>query len=45
VRKGYYIETKEDAFVMEVGGANSTEYRVLLQQIRNELDRFDRGEA
>lgn len=40
-RRGYYIETKEDAYVMEVSGANSTEYRLRLQKIRAELDRLD----
>ena len=39
VRKGYYIETNEDALVMVVGNALSTEYRLLLQDIRAELDR------
>lgn len=43
VRKGYYIETREDAYVMEVTGANSTEYRMLLQRIRHELDLYDGG--
>jgi [ribosomal protein S18]-alanine N-acetyltransferase len=38
VRKGYYVETREDAFVMIVDDARSTEYRLRLQTIRNELD-------
>ena len=38
VRKGYYIETNEDALVMVVADARSTEYRLLLQKIREELD-------
>ena len=38
VRKGYYVETREDAYVMLVGDARSTEYRLRLQAIRNELD-------
>jgi ribosomal-protein-alanine N-acetyltransferase len=38
VRKGYYIETNEDALVMVVDDARSTEYRLLLQKIREELE-------
>lgn len=37
-RKGYYIETKEDAFVMVAEGANSTDYRMRLARIREEVD-------
>ena len=37
-RKGYYIETNEDAFVMAVDEALSTDYRLRLQAIRKELD-------
>ncbi len=37
-RKGYYIETNEDAFVMTVDDALSTEYRLRLQAIRREID-------
>lgn len=37
-RKGYYIETNEDAFVMEAGDITSTEYRLLLQSIREGLE-------
>jgi ribosomal-protein-alanine N-acetyltransferase len=37
VRKGYYIETNEDAYVMEVDDSLSTEYRERLQGIRDEL--------
>jgi len=37
VRKGYYIETNEDALVMVVDDARSTNYRLLLQKIREEL--------
>lgn len=37
VRKGYYIETNEDALVMEVKGARSTDFRLRLQAIRDEL--------
>ena len=37
VRKGYYIETNEDALVMVVEDARSTHYRLLLQKIREEL--------
>ena len=38
IRKGYYIETNEDALVMVVENALSTEYRLLLSQLRAELD-------
>jgi ribosomal-protein-alanine N-acetyltransferase len=38
VRKGYYIETNEDAYIMVVGNALSTDYRLRLQRIRAELD-------
>ena len=39
VRKGYYIETNEDALVMVVKDARSTEFRLRLRSIRDELDR------
>jgi [ribosomal protein S18]-alanine N-acetyltransferase len=38
VRKGYYIETNEDAYVMVVDDALATEYRLRLRKIRAELD-------
>ena len=38
IRKGYYIETNEDALVMVVDDARSTEHRIRLQKIRDELD-------
>ena len=38
VRKGYYVETNEDALIMTVPNARSTDYRVRLQAIRDELD-------
>ena len=38
VRKGYYIETNEDALVMVVNDARSTDYRLRLQKIREELE-------
>lgn len=38
IRKGYYIETHEDALVMVVREANSTDYRLRLQAIREEID-------
>ena len=38
VRKGYYIETKEDALVMVVDDATTTEYRLRLQTLRDEID-------
>ena len=37
-RKGYYIETNEDAFVMMVDDALSTDYRLRLRAIRKEID-------
>ncbi|HYP23470.1 MAG TPA: ribosomal protein S18-alanine N-acetyltransferase [Actinomycetota bacterium] len=38
VRKGYYIETKEDALVMVVDDATTNEYRLRLQTLRDEID-------
>lgn len=43
VRKGYYIETNEDALVMVVENAMSTGYRLLLAELRAELDSLSRG--
>lgn len=37
IRKGYYIETNEDALVMVVDDARSTDYRLRLQGIREGL--------
>jgi [ribosomal protein S18]-alanine N-acetyltransferase len=37
-RKGYYIETNEDAIVMEISDLASTDYRVLLQALREEIE-------
>ncbi len=37
-RKGYYVETDEDAYIMEASGVDSTEYRLRLQSIRDELE-------
>jgi ribosomal-protein-alanine N-acetyltransferase len=37
VRKGYYIETNEDALVMVVDEIRSTDFRLRLQQLRGEL--------
>lgn len=37
-RKGYYIETNEDAYVMVVEDARSTDFRLKLAEIRAELD-------
>jgi ribosomal-protein-alanine N-acetyltransferase len=37
VRKGYYVETGEDAYVMTAERALSTDYRLRLQAIRQEL--------
>jgi len=47
IRKGYYIETNEDALIMVVEKALSTDYRLLLQSIREELEELntnDRGD-
>lgn len=41
VRKGYYIETGEDALVMVVDDALSNDYRRRLRGIRRELDALD----
>jgi [ribosomal protein S18]-alanine N-acetyltransferase len=38
LRKGYYIETHEDALVMVARAVDSTEYRLRLQRIRDEVD-------
>jgi [ribosomal protein S18]-alanine N-acetyltransferase len=43
-RKGYYIETNEDAYFMVAEGAMSTEYRMRLQNLRNEIEVALRGE-
>lgn len=45
VRKGYYIETNEDALVMVVDDAGSPEFRQRLHSIRRELDRLGGGSA
>ena len=37
-RKGYYIETNEDAYVMVVEDARSTDFRLKLADIRAELE-------
>ena len=42
VRKGYYVETNEDALVMVAEGASATDYRLRLQRIRDELATGDR---
>ena len=42
-RKGYYIETNEDAYVMAVDDALSTQYRLRLQAIRKEIDELIYG--
>jgi ribosomal-protein-alanine N-acetyltransferase len=42
-RKGYYIETKEDAFVMVAEGTGSTDYRIRLTRIRKEIDALRAG--
>ena len=36
-RKGYYIETNEDALIMVVHDATTTEYRLRLQRLREKL--------
>lgn len=38
IRRGYYIETNEDAYVMIVENARSIEHRRRLETIRNELE-------
>jgi [ribosomal protein S18]-alanine N-acetyltransferase len=43
-RKGYYIETNEDAYVMVVEDARSTDFRLRLAGIRAELEGVDAGE-
>ena len=43
VRKGYYIETNEDALIMVVEDSTTTHYRLRLQRIRDELDSFGAG--
>jgi [ribosomal protein S18]-alanine N-acetyltransferase len=43
VRKGYYIETKEDALVMVVEDATTNEYRLRLQTLRDEIDMVSGG--
>ncbi len=43
VRKGYYIETKEDALVMVVDDATTNEYRLRLQTLRDEIDAMTGG--
>jgi len=45
MRKGYYIETREDALVMEVRHADTTDYRVRLMELRRELDALEDGAA
>ncbi len=41
VRKGYYVETNEDALVMVVDDCRSNGFRERAQSIRRELDRVD----
>lgn len=42
-RKGYYIETNEDAYVMVIQDATSTELRKRLQKIRAEVNELLEG--
>jgi [ribosomal protein S18]-alanine N-acetyltransferase len=44
IRRGYYIETREDAYVMVANDANSTEYRLRLRRIREELESEEASE-
>ena len=44
MRKGYYIETNEDAIVMVVHDLLSNDQRIRLQGLRQELDRLAAGE-
>jgi [ribosomal protein S18]-alanine N-acetyltransferase len=39
-RRGYYVETNEDAFVMVVPGIDSTDYRHRLEEIRAQFSTF-----
>jgi [ribosomal protein S18]-alanine N-acetyltransferase len=43
LRKGYYIETNEDALVMEAPAVLSTDYRLRMERIRDELDSSETG--
>jgi ribosomal-protein-alanine N-acetyltransferase len=43
-RKGYYIETNEDAYFMVAEGAMTTEFRLRLQGIRDEIEEYLSGE-
>jgi ribosomal-protein-alanine N-acetyltransferase len=45
VRKGYYIETREDALVMVASDTGSTDYRLRLKEIRDELEAVLRRRA
>jgi [ribosomal protein S18]-alanine N-acetyltransferase len=45
VRRGYYIETNEDALVMVAENALSTDYRLRLQRIRVELDELSESDS
>ncbi len=45
LRKGYYIETNEDALVMTVTDALSTDYRLRLRRLRDELESDVGGRA
>jgi [ribosomal protein S18]-alanine N-acetyltransferase len=45
VRKGYYIETNEDALVMVVEDAASGAFRQRLDSIKRDLDRLGGGSA
>lgn len=42
-RKGYYIETKEDALVMLVEGVSSGDYRKRLREIAEEVDAWEKA--
>lgn len=44
-RKGYYIETNEDAYVMVVDAARSTDFRLRLKRIRQGVDALGLGDA
>jgi ribosomal-protein-alanine N-acetyltransferase len=45
IRRGYYIETNEDALVMAAGDINSTDYRLRLAGIRRQLDEIESDAA
>jgi ribosomal-protein-alanine N-acetyltransferase len=45
IRKGYYVETHEDALVMEAADVRSTDFRLKLASVRAEIDAIDAAVA